>query len=79
MFDRNRLNNFLFPVRNLLREPASGSGATGAVVGGVGAVEEAAVRLAVRGSPANLSSLVTPGAAIPKIPQIPSSVEGKTY
>ncbi len=32
-----------FTVRNLLREPAPGSGATGAVVGGVDAAEEAAL------------------------------------
>lgn len=62
-----------------MREPAPGSGATGAVVRGVDATEEAALRVAVRCSPANLPAIVTLGAALPKIPQIPSSFEGKTY
>ncbi len=62
-----------------MREPAPGSGTSGAVVGGVDAAEEAAVRTPVRCSPSNLPTLVTPGAAIPKIPQVSSSFEGKPF
>jgi len=68
-----------FSVWSLLRESAPGSGASGAVVGGVDAAEEAAVRTPVRCSPSNLPTLVTPGAAIPKIPQVSSSFEGKPF
>ncbi len=75
----NCLKMSYFSVWSLLRESAPGSGASGAVVGGVDAAEEAAVRTPVRCSPSNLPTLVTPGAAIPKIPQVSSSFEGKPF
>ena len=61
----------------VLRKSSPSCEAVRAAVRDVGASQEAAARVPVNSSAANLPAVVTPGPALPEVPQVPPLTEGK--